>query len=372
LRAKGEWLHRPAPLELPPEAEARPTAAEALGYSAVELFNERATATDGFMLDDGNMPTVLEICRRLDGIPLAIELAAALAPTLGVETLAAHLGHRFDLLTGGRRTLPRHQTLRATLDWSYELLPEPERILLRRLAIFAGPFSLEAVRTVVESPELAASEVIEGISNLFVKSLVVTEVESANARYRLLDSTRAYALEKLLESGERDRIARRHAEHYRDLFGQAEAEQEGLPTAEWLGAYGWQINNLRVPLDWAFSPDGNASIGVALTAAAVPLWMHLSLVAECRERCDRGLLELQTKHMPDGRLRMRLQIGLGNSLLHTRGPSEQAQIVLTEALESEALGDLRANCVFCWISRASLAFVANTRGRPRRPSVRWR
>jgi predicted ATPase len=344
LRAKGEWLHRLVPLELPPEAEACPTAAEALGYSAVELFNERATATGSFLLDDANMPTVLEICRRLDGIPLAIELAAAHAAALGVETLAAHLDHRFDLLTGGRRTaLPRHQTLRATLDWSYDLLPEPERVLLGRLAIFAGPFSLDAVRTVAESSKLAASEAIEGISSLVVKSLVVTEVESAEARYRLLDTTRAYALEKLGESGERDRIARRHAEYYQGLFERAEAEQEARPTVEWLGECEWQIDNLRAALDWANSPGGNASIGLALTAAAVPLWMHLSLVAECRERCDRALLKLQTNHMPDARLRMRLQIGLGNSLLHTRGPSEQAQTVLTQALESaEALGDLRA------------------------------
>ena len=151
LRAKGEWLHRLAPLELPSETEASLTATEALGYSAVELFNERATETDSFVLDDANTPTVLEICRRLDGIPLAIELAAAVAPTFGVRMLAAHLDHRFDLLTGGRRTaLPRHQTLRATLDWSHELLPESERVLLRRLAIFAGQFSLEAVRTVAE------------------------------------------------------------------------------------------------------------------------------------------------------------------------------------------------------------------------------
>lgn len=344
LRAKGEWLHRLAPLDLPPEAEACPTAAEALGYSAVELFNERASETDSFELDDGNMPMVLEICRRLDGIPLAIELAAAVAPTFGVRMLAAHLDHRFDLLTGGRRTaLPRHRTLRATLDWSHELLSESERTLLRRLAIFAGQFSLEAVRAVAESPELAPSEVMKGIANLFVKSLVVTEVDSGDARYRLLDTTRAYALEKLVESGERDRIARLHAEYYRDLFGQAEAEQEARPTIEWLGEYGWQIDNLRAALDWAFSPGGVTSIGAALTAAAVPLWMHLSLVAECRECCDRALARLAADRADDMRLRMRLQIGLGNSLLHTRGPSEQAQTLLTEALESaEVLGDLRA------------------------------
>jgi tetratricopeptide (TPR) repeat protein len=187
------------------------------------------------------------------------------------------------------------------------------------------------------------SEMTRAIANLFAKSFVVTEVESGNARYRLLDTTRAYALEKLGESGEQDRIACRHAEYYQDLFEREETEQETRPTVEWLAEYRWQIDNLRAALDWAFSLGGNTLIGLRLTAAAVPLWMHLSLVAECRERCDRALLELQTNDELNTRLRMRLQIGLGNSLLHTRGPSEQAQTALAQALESaEALGDLRA------------------------------
>jgi DNA-binding winged helix-turn-helix (wHTH) protein len=137
LRAEGEWLHRLAPLELPPQAEASPTAAEALSYSAVELFNERATAaTDSFVLDDTDVPAVLEICRRLDGVPLALELAAARVDTFGVRGLAARLDDRFAVLTSGRRTaLPRQQTLRATIDWSYDLLPEPERRLLRHLGL---------------------------------------------------------------------------------------------------------------------------------------------------------------------------------------------------------------------------------------------
>ena len=128
-----------------------------------------------------------------------------------------------DLLTGGRRTaLPRHQTLRATLDWSYELLTEPERVVLRRLAIFAGTFSLEAAGAVAASSEIAPSDVVDGVSSLVAKSLVAAEVDGTIARYRLLDTTRAYALEKLAESGERELLARRHAEYYRDLFERAE------------------------------------------------------------------------------------------------------------------------------------------------------
>jgi predicted ATPase len=145
LRAEGEWLHRLASLELPPDAVDL-SAAEALGYSAVQLFNERAmAAVDGFTFDDANVAAILEICRRLDGVPLALELAAARVDVFGVWELAAHLDDRFRVLTSGRRTaLPRHQTLGATLDWSYQLLSEAERMVLRRLAVFAGDFRLEA------------------------------------------------------------------------------------------------------------------------------------------------------------------------------------------------------------------------------------
>ncbi len=133
--------------------------------------------------------------------------------------------------------MPRHQTLRATLDWSYELLAEPERVILRRLAIFAGSFSLEAAGAVTASPEIAPSEVVDGVSSLVAKSLVAAELDGAVARYRLLDTTRAYALEKLSDSGELETIARRHAEYYRDLFERAETEWETRPTAEWLAEY---------------------------------------------------------------------------------------------------------------------------------------
>jgi predicted ATPase/DNA-binding winged helix-turn-helix (wHTH) protein len=345
LRAQGEWLHRLAPLDLPPQEGSSLTAAEALSYSAVELFNERVTSTmDDFVLDDADVPAVLEICRRLDGVPLALELAAARVDAFGVGELAARLDDRFGVLTSGRRTaLPRQQTLRATIDWSYEPLPESEQVILRRLGQFRGAFTIDAAVAVAIDERITVSAAIEGVANLAEKSLFTTDIVSNISHHRLLDTTRTYALEKLEESGELQAVARRHAKYYLDLFERAETEWEARPTAELLADYGWRIDNVRAALDWAFSPAGKASIGVALTAAAVPLWMHLSLVAECRERCDRALLQLQTNHMPDVRLRMRLQIGLGNSLLHTRGPSEQAHTVLTEARESaEALGDLRA------------------------------
>ena len=269
LRVEGEQVHRLSPLASPP-APAQLTATEALGFPAVQLFVERAAATlDEFELTDTDAPIVADICSKLDGIALAIELAAARIDTFGVRGVAAHLDDRFQLLTRGRRTaLPRHRTLRATLDWSYQLLPEPERVVLRRLAIFAGGFTEEAASAVVASAEIAASEVVESLANLVTKSLVSVDVGGVLVRYRLPETIRAYALGKLAESGEREPIARRHAEYHLGLFERAEAEAKTRPMAEWLAEYRPRIDNLRAALDWAFSPGGDAAIGVALTAAS--------------------------------------------------------------------------------------------------------
>jgi predicted ATPase len=273
---------------------------------------------------------------------LAIELAAARAATLGIEGLAARLDDRFQLLTGGRRTaLPQHQTLRATLDWSYSLLAEPERIVLRRLAVFAGVFNLEAASAVVASPDIAPPNVVEGLLSLVAKSLVSTEVSGAIAGYRLLDTTRAYAFEKLGESGETAVVARRHAEYFRDLCERAETEWKTRPSSEWLSEYGRQIDNLRVALDWAFSPGGDASIGVALTAAAAPLWMQLSLLDECRFRAEHALANLDAGTSRDARREMKLHAALGASLNYTRGETaSETGAAWTKALEiAESLDD---------------------------------
>ncbi|MBV8288631.1 MAG: transcriptional regulator, partial [Hyphomicrobiales bacterium] len=283
---------------------------------------------------------IAAICRRLDGIPLAIELAAARAAVLGVEEVATHLDDRFRILTGGRRTaLPRHQTLRATLDWSYELLSEPERLLLRRLAIFAGASALDAVRAIVAGPELSASAVVDGIASLVVKSLVQTGV-GAIARYRLLDTTRAYALEKLAESGEREQLARRHAEYYRAVFEQAETELETGLRAERPADYRSRIDNLRAALDWAFSPGGDASVGVTLTAAAVPFWTQLSLLDECRGWVEQALATLGAGAACGAHCEMKLHAALGASLIYTSTIVPEIAAAWTKALEiAESLDD---------------------------------
>jgi predicted ATPase len=350
LRAEGERVYPVQPLAVPAGDVAADD--DPLRYGAVRLFIERARAVEPRFAPDGHLiKMVAAICRRLDGIPLAIELAAARASALGIEALAAGLDDRFRLLTGGRRmALPRHQALRATLDWSYELLAEPERDLLRRLAIFAGPFSLEAAAAVAASPELAAPDAIAGLLGLVAKSLVVAEGGGGVARYRLLDTTRAYALEKLGGSGERDQQARHHAEYYRNLFERAEAQWETRPTAEWLDDYGWCIDNLRAAFDWAFSPGGDASLGVALTSAAVPLWMHLSLLDECRGHAEQALAILAAGANQDAQREMKLHAAVGASLVNSRGSnSPEISVAYTRALEiAESLDDVEYRLRALW------------------------
>src|SRR6516225_22093 len=339
LKAEGEWVYPVSPLAVPTaDREQR----DFFEYGAIRLFLERARAANPRLTPERPLVELIAmICRRLDGIPLAIELAAARASALGIEELAARLDDRFHLLTGGRRTaLPRHQTLRATLDWSYELLTEPERAILRYLSVFAGGFSLAAAAAVLASPEIPLSKVVDGLSNLVAKSLVAAEVDGPVTRYRLLDTTRSYALEKLVEAGDREQLARSHAEYYRDLFERAEAEWDTRPTAEWLADYGRQIDDLRAALDWAFSPRGNASVGLALTVAAVPLWFQLSLVDECLGWVERALAALEMTPGRDARRRMQLHAALGWLQMYATARLESSTAAWRTALRlAEELAD---------------------------------
>ena len=218
LRSEGERVYRVSGLQVPGWDEG--SVNQLATYSAVELFVARTKALDDrFALDPVNLSAVAAISRRLDGIPLAIELAASRAATLGVHQVASSLKNRLDLLTGSRRTsLPRHRTLRAALDWSYELLPDEERRLLRCLAIFPGLFDLGDAAAVVQGDDL-----IDGLSNLIEKSLVIAETRGKLALYKLLGTTRLYALEKLGAAGEREAASRRHADYYRELLERLES-----------------------------------------------------------------------------------------------------------------------------------------------------
>ena len=341
LRVSGEHIYRVPALEVP--AEDNQDIEDVFRHGAVRLFVSRAHAAEPRYVAEARVAAATAaICRHLDGIPLAIELAATRVVAFGVDGVATRLDDRFRLLTGGIRTLPRHHTMRATLDWSYELLSGPEQMVLRRLGVFAGVFMLEAATAVAASIDISGSDVVDAIANLVGKSLLSTDVGGAVVRYRLLETTRAYAREKLIESVEVDHVARRHAEYYRDLFQRAEADSETRPTAEWLAAYRPYLDDVRLALDWAFSPSGDAGVAVALTVAAIPLWAQVSLVIDCRGRAEQAIACLGRQVPPDPRRDMQLYLALGYAYLHILGGGQEMNTALTKALElAEIVNDTR-------------------------------
>ena len=288
IRVPGEMLFRLGPLAMPEVSDGL-TAPIAMTYSAVQLFVERAAMCLGeFSLTDARAPAVANICRRLDGIPLAIEMAAGRVDVFGIAGLAGVLDDRFRLAMRGRRTaLLRHQTLNTTLDWSHELLPETERLVLRRLAVFAGFFTItEATGVLVDG---GGADNLESIANLAAKSLLVVNLETPVATYRLLETTRAYALQKLEESGERMAYARRHARQCLAAMEAANAAWEASPPETWLARHRHLIDDVRAALDLSFRTEDEAATAVALTVAAVPLWYQLSLLSECYQRACHAL-----------------------------------------------------------------------------------
>jgi predicted ATPase len=218
LRAEGEWVQRLPSLAVPAKEE-RLSAAEALTFAAVQLFNERAMASvNGFVLTDEEVPVAVDICRRLDGIPFAIELAAARMDVYGLRGLATLITDRLLLAARGRRTAqPRHQTLSALLDWSYDLLSETEAAVLRRLSVFADDFSLDAAKAV--AGDIAGAALTDQLVGLIQKSLIVADLADDGTRYRLLTTTRLYALEKLRAAGEERHAVERHDEYRRQSIG---------------------------------------------------------------------------------------------------------------------------------------------------------
>jgi predicted ATPase/DNA-binding winged helix-turn-helix (wHTH) protein len=305
LRAAGEWVHQLTPLEAPPYSSTL-SATEALGYSAVEMFEDRAAlALGGYQLDDTDAPYVAEICRRLDGIALAIELAAGRLTSLGVQGLASSLEDCFRILTHGRRTaLPRHQTLRATFDWSFQLLSPEDQAALRRLSVFSGTFTLDEAAAV--EGERRVTDGADWLASLVDKSLVVATRSGRTPRYSLLETTRAYAQQRLAEAGEADLYRRRHAEHTRAAFDRAQAEWGRRPVRDWLQSYAGELGNLRTALDWAFSSDGDGEIGAALTVVGAPLLFHLSLLDEGMARVERAIAWTKDQPSPDRRLMLQL------------------------------------------------------------------
>jgi len=277
LRVAGEVSHAVPPLGVPEEAGAG-GADNLEAFEAVRLFAERARAVQpGFRITPQNAPSVAAICRQLDGIPLALELAAARVRALSAEFIAARLGDRFRILTRGDRTaLPRQQSLRAMIDWSYDLLTAPERAVLRRLSIFAGGWSLESAEAVCAEGEVDTTQVLDLLSNLVDKSLVIAE--PGGERYRLLETVRQYARERLEEAREKRPVRERHLAHYLALAEQAMTQLTGPRQGEWLSRLDAERENLVAAHRWCERAFDGAQAGLRLLNAVKLYWFMRGLL----------------------------------------------------------------------------------------------
>jgi predicted ATPase/DNA-binding winged helix-turn-helix (wHTH) protein len=329
LQIASEHVVRLQPLDCPP-ARSGQTLEEILSYPAPRLFIERLSA-QGIDLALGieDAALVAEICRRLDGIALAIELVARRAASFGVRDTAARL-ESLNLLKLGRRTaIARHQTLRATLDWSYDLLSGVEQAVLRRMTILVGYFTLEAALAVAGQEDASDCGITEAIGGLVEKSLIVSRVDAGAMSYRLLDTTRSYGLEKLIASGEQGSTANRHAIYSAQLleassvdFSKADAPQNTQPK-DYLG-------NVRAVLEWSFGPRGSDELATRLAAAAGSYFLAMSLLTECRHWMERALVRLTPDHDP--RHQMEVHTSFALSLMFTEPNSELVRDAFDVAL----------------------------------------
>jgi len=294
LNVKAEHTYRVPSLTLPdPE---NPTLDSLRKCEASQLFIERATSAHAdFTLTERNAPAIVQVCRQLDGIPLAIELAAARVRSLTVEEISTRLDQRFRLLTGGdRMALPRQQTLRALIDWSYDLLTESEKILLRRLSVFAGGWTLASSEKVCAGPgtggqEIEEWEVLDLLSSLVDKSLVNAHTNAPTTRYPLLETVRQYAQDRLVESGESRSMREKHRDYFLNLVEEARSGLRGAEQAYWLGVLGAEHDNLRQALAWCLEEPEGGEKGLRMARGLVRVWWVLGQWSEGRE-CLRGLL----------------------------------------------------------------------------------
>ena len=274
LFVPGEQIFRLQPLPVPEDPHSV-NAQTALQYGAVGMFVERAEAVSNFVLDNANAPIVAAICARLDGIPLALEMAASRLKVLSPAQLAERLVERFNLLgASGRGTTPRHRTLQAMIDWSYDLLSPGERSLLHCLSCFSGGASLAAIQALSGGAEADDVDLLDRLTALADKSMLT--VDSATPpRFRLLESVRQYAVRKAVEAGE-GALPARHAAHFADRFAEAALLWPTTPGREWLATYAPDAENVRAALTWAFGLSGDPETGVRLVASTVPLWWELT------------------------------------------------------------------------------------------------
>ena len=329
LGINGETIWQVPSLSVPEPLQGR--SAETLAkYDATRLFVERATAVDpAFRVTGSNAAEVARVCHRLDGIPLAIELAAARVNVLSIEQIDCRLNDRFRLLTGRSRTaVPRQRTLRATVDWSYDLLSDSERQLLRRLSVFAGGWTMEAAEEVTSGHGSKREEVLDLLSRLINKSLVNVDSEiDEGRRYRFLETVRQYALERLLQSGEAEGLRDRHLSFFQDLAQRAEPELTGAAQVKWLNRLQREHDNFRLALEWCLAAPERGEQSLQFAASLCWFWMKRGYFREGQEYLERGLSACGATGSV---LRAKALMSLG-SLMFFQGDFVRARTVLDES-----------------------------------------
>ncbi len=355
LRAPGETVY-PVPALAVPDAGKAVTSASLTQYEAVLLFIDRATAAQPvFQITDQNAGAIADICQRLDGIPLAIELAAARVRTMSVEMIAARLGDRFRLLAGGHRTaMPRQQTLRALIDWSYDLLTEGERALLRRLAVFAGGWTLEGAEAVGAGGDIGEKDVLDLLGRLVEKSLVA--MEPHGQRYHLVETVRQYAQERLDEAGEGDASRTRHLAFYLAVAERASRELVGPEQGAWLARLDLEGENLLAAHAWCDRAEGGAELGLRLVFAVKLYMIYRGLLALLHRAAGEALARPGAQQRNVARCRALHAAGQVGVLT---GRYAEAQRYLEESLSiAREIGDMgRAAMVL-----DELGFVATGQG----------
>lgn len=330
LRADGETTYRVPSLAMP-DPKQLPSLESLFQFDAVRLFIDRAVmAQASFAVTNQNAPAVVQICHRLDGIPLAIELAASRVRVFSAEEISARLDDRFRLLTGGSRTaLPRQQSLHALIDWSYNLMSESERILFRRLSIFAGGWTFDAMQAICASNEIAAIDLVELLSHLIDKSVVIAEEHDGETRYRFLETIRQYAGEKLAESHEEPLLHQRHLEFYLKLVRQAAPKFHTADELLWLNRLELEHDNLRAALGWSMS-SGDSEIGLMMAESLHWFWRGRN-ATEGREWLERLLALPRSGEYRRARANALCAAG---GLCYNQGDLIRARIHLDEGLAS--------------------------------------
>jgi predicted ATPase/DNA-binding winged helix-turn-helix (wHTH) protein len=362
LRVGGEHVYLLRPLEIPPPG-AGLTARDALASPAVQLFMERAAASGHRLpLSDDDADIIADMCRRLDGIALAIELGASRVGVHGIRGTADLLDGDLKLAWHGRRSAaPRHQTLQAMLDWSYHLLPEWDRRVFCRLSVFVGTFALEGAQAVAADAEMDGLEVAGALANLVDKSLVSTAAGEAPLLFRLLDTTRAYAAARLASRGEADQIARSHASYYAEKL-RVEAIDATTFRGRNFSAHAPHVGNVRAAIAWSFSSRGDRTMAVQLAARSAPLFLGLGLLGECQQWCEPGLAAMDDRDRGT-RVELALCEALAISAIFIHGSGSKARAAIQRGLElADALSESRHKLHLLGVLHKFLTWQGDFRG----------